>query len=71
MKLTTMQETINETERFLVRARAALNEMEMEIKTFSATTDSEYHLASGVIMASCRRASMDLTRVLAKLRQNM
>ena len=62
MKAKTLQKAIDEAERFIERAKAL-----RDLTTPSPNTDFIY--GPPIESGACQRASMDLTRALADLRQ--
>jgi hypothetical protein len=73
VKVKRLREAVNEAERFLVAAKRA------ETKYFEdwaiasrdlGLTKQEHYSNSGKENASCKRASLDLTRALAELRKS-
>ena len=58
MQKQTLVRSIAEAERFLAAAKKAKKEL------------SQHYFPSGKVLAACKRASMDLSRCLADLRQN-
>lgn len=66
MELETLGEAINEAKRFLHRAEPLYARVKKEIKA----GNKSYELNFGPVeTGAVRRASMDLTRMLAKLRR--
>jgi len=61
-------EAIHETNRFLVKAKAALRGLDGERVYVNGPTRGKQFIAPGAATAACKRASMDLTRALARLR---
>jgi hypothetical protein len=62
MKVVDLKEAINEAERFLIRARKINPHVTQEGKVCS-------WIDSGADPAACKRASMDLSRALSKMRR--
>ena len=60
MKVQTLKKSITEAELFIQHARLCVAELRGDFTYISGTKKS----------GACKRASMDLTRVLADLRQN-
>ena len=65
MQYKTVQEAIKEAERFI---RAAKQVKEQKETFYDGTTITT--IPYGAIPAACKRASMDLTRALAKMRRS-
>ena len=64
MKMSAVKEAIVEAERFLKRAKKLRPYVKDDYPQESS------YAAEGAESASCKRASMDLTRSLAKMRQS-
>jgi hypothetical protein len=67
MKVINLQDAIEEAERFLVSAKNVPTKITELTGYRKGVTLNE--VVSGYAAAACKRASMDLTRALAKLRQ--
>jgi hypothetical protein len=63
MEIKTLQESIREAERFIEKAKA------VHITEYKYSGLPHSKLDSGANSAACKRASLDLSKVLAKLRQ--
>ena len=59
-RLEDIEDAINEAVRFISKARAAHAAIKTEVETFSSSKS----------VAAAKRASMDLTRALAKIRKS-
>lgn len=74
MNIATIREAIAEAERFMFKAEAALQRQRVAQERFRKAYPSSIH--QGEVWdtcpenAACKRASMDLTRALAKLRKS-
>ena len=72
MTKTTLTKAIAEAERFLEKAKAAELELikeETGIDGVQGGHPYSRYWPKGSVLAACKRASMDLTRILADLRQ--
>lgn len=67
MKVKDVQEAIGEAQRFIAKAKACLWHQGEDQKAYP-DDDCEYWEPSAET-AACRRASMDLTRALSKMRK--
>lgn len=63
-----LAETISEAERFVKRAKAALKGFRKEKSAWDGGV-SEWWRYDSILYAAAKRASMDLTRALARLRR--